>query len=153
MNDSLPVHFAEDAGTSIDAFGAVGALELMRGLADVDAHRASADTFGAVDAHVLGIVKVNQQRVLVGKHVLEVAIGADSGAESLAKESKVKEGDGRNCSTEDAARGTNVKAHQSMEEIQGWNKIRDEDKGEEHRRGDSEDVHDSFGDPPAGLIR
>jgi hypothetical protein len=77
LNDGLPVQLAKDVGAVIDAFGAVCAFELMGGFAYVNAHGACADALGAVDAHVVWIVEVNQQRVHVGKHVLQVAVGAD----------------------------------------------------------------------------
>ena len=152
VDHRFAAHFAEHLGAGVDAFGAVGALKLVRGFANVDAHGTGAHAFLAKDALAGVFLKVDQQGVLVGQHVLQVAVRADGGAEARAQEGEIEDGDQGDAGAGDAGGGAHVKREQAMEEVDGRNKIGDEDKGDEDGGGQKNGgkQRDGNGAPQAG---
>ena len=86
----------------------MGAFQLVRAFANVDAHGAGAHAFLAMDAVARVGWEKDLQRVAIGEHVLQVAVGADRGAEALTEESEVEKCEQRDAGAKDAAGGADV---------------------------------------------
>ena len=132
VDECLAPHAAKDTGAGIDTFRAVRAFELVRGLADIDAHGTGTYAFLAMDAPAAFILKKHLKGVLIGEHVLQVAVWADGGAEGLAQESEVEERYQRDAGAHDATGGADVEREKAVKEVGGRNKKRHEDEGKEN---------------------
>lgn len=89
----------------------------------------------AVNAYALGIVKVNQRRIAVSQHILQITVRANCGAKALTEEYKIQQREQRNARAQNAAGGTDIQREQTVKQIRRLNKERDEDEAHKDRGG------------------
>ena len=70
---------------------------------------ADANALFALDALAVLVAIVDDQRVAVAEHSLQISVGTDGGAETLAKEKKVEQGKKSSGGTGDATGGFDIK--------------------------------------------
>ena len=89
---------------------------------------------------MVGIAVLDQKRVAVGQHALQVAVRAERGAEFLADESEIEKGDERGDRAREAAGGGDIEMDEAAEQVSWLDEIRDEDEGQDHGRGRDDEV-------------
>src|SRR5690348_17842028 len=91
VNQSLLAKAGKDVCACVNAFSAMDALDLIGRGSDIDSHVAHAYAFLALDTLAILIAIMNDQRISISQHPLQITVWTHRRTEALSEKDKVQQ--------------------------------------------------------------